>query len=130
MGIHLWYIEVLFVYSVLMLPLFIFLRERVGLTLLTRAATALRAPGCILLLAVPIAIMEYVAIIPSVRPTPLGMTAFGGWSLLPYLVFFVLGYIIAAEARLSSVIEKQRIVGLMVGIVTTSAGFYIINSGY
>jgi len=130
MGIHLWYLEVLFVHSVLMLPLFIFLRGRVGLTLLTRASAALRAPGCIFLLAVPIAIMEYVANIPSVGATPLGTKGFGGWSLLPYLVFFVLGYIVAAEAALSAVIEKQRILALIAGMVITSVGFYIVESGY
>lgn len=130
MGIHLWYLEVLFVNSVLMLPLFIFLRKGIGLALLKRASEVLRAPGFIFLLAVPIAIMEYVVNIPSVEPTLLGTKGFGGWSLLPYLVFFILGYIVAAEAGLSAVLEKQRIVGLMVGIVTTSAGFYIVKSGY
>jgi len=129
MGIHLWYLEILFVFSLIMLPLFICLRGNIGAALLSKTAAALRIPGCIFLLAIPVAIMEYVANIPALRPTLFGIRAFGGWSLLPYLVFFGLGYVIAAEARFSAAIEKQRIVALAVGVAVTLVGFYLVESG-
>jgi len=130
MGIHLWYLEVLLVFSLIMLPLFICLRGNVGVTLLSKAARAVREPGFIFLLAIPVAIMEYIANIPALRTTLLGIRAFGGWSVLPYLVFFSLGYAIAAEARLSAAIEKQRIAALAVGIAVTVIGFYLVESGF
>jgi len=129
MGVHLWYLEILFVFSLIMLPLFICLRRSAGAALLSRAAAALEKPGCIFLLAIPVSIMEYVANIPALRPTLLGIRAFGGWSLLPYLVFFSLGYMIAADARFSAAIEKQRIVALAIGIIVTLIGFYLVESG-
>jgi hypothetical protein len=130
MGIHLWYLEVLFVYSLILLPLFMYLRSKTGVALLTRTAAALRMPGFILLLAAPIAIMEYVTNIPSIRDTPLGTKAFGGWSLLPYVVFFTIGYIVAAEGRFGAIIEKQRTIGLAAGAAVTSMAFYMIGAGY
>jgi len=129
MGVHLWYLEILFVFSLIMLPLFICLRRNIGAALLSKTAAALGKPGCIFLLAIPVAIMECIANIPALRPTLLGIRAFGGWSLLPYLVFFSLGYVIAAEVRFSAAIEKQRIAAIMVGITVTSVGFYLVESG-
>jgi len=130
MGIHLWYLEILFVFSLIMLPLFLCLRRNTGAALLSKTAAALAKPGCIFLLAIPVAIMECVANIPALRPTLFGIRAFGGWSLLPYLVFFGLGYVIAAEVRFSTAIEKQRIAALAVGIAVTLIGFYLVESGY
>ncbi len=130
MGIHLWYLEILFVFSLIMLPLSICLRWNTGGALLSKTAAALGKPGCIFLLAIPVAIMEYVANFPALRPTLLGIRAFGGWSLLPYLVFFSLGYVIAAEARFRATIEKQRIAAITVGITVTLIGFYLVESGY
>jgi peptidoglycan/LPS O-acetylase OafA/YrhL len=130
MGVHLWYLEILFVFSLIMLPLFICLRSNTGAALLSRTAAVLGKPGCIFLVAIPVAIMECVANIPALRPTPLGIRAFGGWSLLPYLVFFSLGYVIAAEARFSAATEKHRIAALTVGIAVTLIGFYLVESRY
>jgi len=129
MGIHLWYLEVLFVFSLIMLPLFICLRRNTGAALLSKIAATLGRPECIFLLAIPVVIMEYVSNIPALRSTLLGIRAFGGWSLLPYLVFFSLGYVIAAEVQFTAAIEKQRLAALAVGIVVTLVGFYLVESG-
>jgi peptidoglycan/LPS O-acetylase OafA/YrhL len=130
MGVHLWYLEVLFVYSLLMLPLFLWLKRPTGVKLLARAAAVLKVPGCIFLLAAPIAIMEFVANTTAVRPTPLGVRDFGGWSLLPYIVFFILGYIVAATPQLAVTIERQRLASLVCCLVVTTAGFYLVESGH
>jgi len=130
MGVHLWYLEVLFVYSLLLLPLFLWLKQPAGIRLLARTAAVLKVPGCIFLLAVPIAIMEFVANTGAVKPTPLGVRDFGGWSLLPYIVFFILGYIVAATPQLTVTIERQRFASLVCCLIVTTAGFYLAESGH
>jgi peptidoglycan/LPS O-acetylase OafA/YrhL len=130
MGIHLWYLEVLFVFSLIMLFPFIYLKSNTGAILLSKTAMSLRKPGCIFLLAIPIAVMEYIANLPAVSHTTLGTRAFGGWSILPYLVFFTLGYIIASDLKFGPIIEKQRMAALMTGVCITALGFFLVESGY
>jgi len=130
MGIHLWYLEILFVSSLAMLPLFLCLNARGSRNPTSKITGALSRPGFIFLLAFPIAIMEFVANLPSIRPTILGSEDFGGWSLLVYPVFFILGYLIATDSHLGRVIKEQRIPALIVGISITTVGFYLVESGY
>jgi len=130
MGIHLWYLEILFVFSLAALPLFLYLSAPGGRKLTSKIAGALSRPGFILLLAFPIAIMEFVANLPSIRPTILGNEGFSGWSLLPYAVFFILGHLIATESRLAFTIERQRVTALIAGVTITTLGFYLVDSGY
>lgn len=130
MGLHLWYLEMLLVYSLITLPLFIYLSKSNMCKLLSQAALTIRKPGLIFSLAIPIAIMEFIASLPAVRQTTLGTRGFGGWSLLVYPVFFILGYLIAADFHLGRVIEGQRIPALIGGISITTVGFYLVESGY
>jgi peptidoglycan/LPS O-acetylase OafA/YrhL len=74
--------------------------------------------------------MEFVANLPLLRHTILGTKAFGGWSILPYLVFFTLGYIIASDLKFGLIIEKQRMAALITGVCTTAIGFFLFESGY
>jgi len=130
MGIHLWYLEILFIFSLVALPLFLYLSTPGGRKLISKIAVALKQMGFIFLLAFPIAIMEFVANLPFIKPTILGSEGFGGWSLLVYLVYFILGYLIAADFHLGRVIEVQRIPALIGGISITTVGFYLVESGY
>ena len=130
MGIHLWYLEVLFVFSLIMLPLFIYLKSNTATALFSKTTMFMRKPGCIFLLAIPIAAMEYIANLPAVSHSTLGTRAFGGWSILPYLVFFTLGYIVASDLKFGPAIEKQRIAALMTGVCITALGFFLVESGY
>ena len=130
MGIHLWYLEVLFVFSLIMMPVFACIRAETTRKFISRTTLFFKKPGVIFLLAVPIAIMEFVANLPLLRHTILGTKAFGGWSILPYLVFFTLGYIIASDLKFGLIIEKQRMAALITGVCTTAIGFFLFESGY
>lgn len=130
MGIHLWYLEVLFVLSLIMMPVFACLRAETTRKFISRTTLFFKKSGVIFLLAVPIAIMEFVASLPLLRHTILGTKAFGGWSILPYLVFFTLGYIIASDLKFGPLIEKQRMAALITGICITAIGFFLFESGY
>ena len=113
MGMHLWYLEALFLFSLLCLPLFLWLKGHpAGRWLLQRAGDALARPGTLYLLALP----AYV-LINVLDPDTWGMDAIGGWSMFIYLTFFVSGFVIYSNARLQDRIRRARWVSLVAGIV-------------
>lgn len=128
MGIHLWYLEALFVFSVVALPLFLYLRSSSGVRRVEAMSRFLSRPGAIFLPAIPIALMTFIGMTPPVARTILGNEGFGGWSLLPYLVLLILGYLLAANEELASAMERHRIVGLLTGILSFIVG-YVIYKG-
>ena len=127
MGLHLWYLEILFIFSLLTLPLFSYLRRETARRFISLAAGLLKAPGAIFLFAFPLAIMELIV---SLQPGGIGRRDFGGWSLLTYLVFFVLGYLIACDRQFRWSIERHKLVALVGGVMATSVGFFLLESGY
>ena len=117
MGVHLWYLEFLFVFSVITLPLFLYLRSSAGVRLVAGLSRLVRKPGAIFLWAIPIGAAEFLASLPAIRHTVLGHEGFGGWSSLPYLTLLVLGYLLAAGPELTDAMERHRLAGLVTGIV-------------
>jgi glucan biosynthesis protein C len=114
MGLHLWYLEMLFVYSLLMLPLFLWLKSRRMEPIISRLTGWLARPGAIFLLAAPAVIMKLIS---DTQDHILFGQHWGGWSMLPHLAFFVTGYFIALDARLISSIEKHRIPALVLALL-------------
>ena len=55
MGLHLWYLLILFVFSLLLYPLFRWLKAGVGARVLGASGTFLALPGAVYLLGVPTA---------------------------------------------------------------------------
>ena len=126
MGLHLWYLEMLFLFSLLTLPLFRYLAGA-GRNLASRPASIARIPGVIFLGgAVPIAVIEMIV---NLQPNGIGIRDFGGWSPLTYLVIFLLGYIIALDPQFRQTIEKQRVLALVLAILATLSGFIYITAG-
>ncbi len=128
MGVHLWYLEFLFVFSVLALPLFLYLRSPAGTRLTAALSRFLSRPGAIFLLAAPIAVMTFIAATPPIKPGLLGRGDFGGWSLLSYFVILLLGYLLATNEQLTRALERHRIAGLLAGIGTFLAGYAIYKA--
>ncbi len=123
MGLHLWYLELLFVYSLIFLPLFLWLRQGAGRTALTWLGDRLAAPGAVYLLAIPM--MLAVAL-----PTPnsfLGGKNFGGWSLLGYLPIFLNGFLLVSHDRLYEQVRRARWASLVaaVGLTLGLLGWYM-----
>jgi len=113
MGMHLWYLEALLLFSLLCLPLFLWLRgHAAGRSMLQRAGDALGRPGSLYLLALPAYLLINV-----LDPDTWGMDAIGGWSVFIYLTFFVSGFVIYSNARLQDRIRRARWVSLAGGIV-------------
>ncbi len=127
MGVHLWYLEALFIFSLLTLPLFLLLRSRAGSRLIAALSRPMRARGMIFLLAVPIAIMEFIANSPALAESLFHRRDFGGWSLLPYLAIFGLGFLLAGSREMTDAVERHRLAGLVVALVTFVAAYIAIK---
>lgn len=117
MGLHLWFLEILFLYSLLLLPLFLWIKKEKVLQQISKLTNFLAKPGAIFLLAVPLAIIEI-----SLDPEGLGMREFGGWNIFQYMVFFFYGYLIVSNDRFKQIIQDHRIIALILGILTHFGG--------
>ena len=125
MGLHLWYLEMLFFFSLLMLPFFLWLRSRWMEPIISWLAGWLAKSGVIFLLAIPAVIMKLIS---DTQNNILGAEHWGGWSMLAHLAFFVTGYFIALDVRLISSIEKHRIVALVMALIAFVALYFCRQS--
>jgi glucan biosynthesis protein C len=115
MGMHLWYLEALFIFSLLCLPVFLWLRKAaMGRSLLHKLGNLLAKPAAIYLLSLPTTVL-----INLLDPEGIGTTVLGSWSIFNYLVFFVSGYVIYSNPRLQASIGRMRWVSLVAGIITS-----------
>ena len=123
MGVHLWYLEFLFVFSVITLPLFLYLRSSSGGRVVGSLTRLLNKPWMIFLPALPIAAVEFVSGLSPIKDSILGSEGFGGWSVLPYLTLLIIGYMLATDESLTRAMERHRVPALLVGIPTFVLGY-------
>jgi glucans biosynthesis protein C len=118
MGLHLWYLLVLFIFSIVLLPLFRWLKGR-GARALNKFGDVLALPLAVYTLAIPIA-----GLMVNLDPrTTLGTRDFGGWPLPIYMLFFIYGFVVMAHAGLQERIKQQRWVSLALGVAGIAALF-------
>jgi Acyltransferase family len=115
---HLWFLYFLLVYSLLLLPLLLYLRGG-GRQLLERLAAFCARPWAILLLGLPVAVIE----------AALGTEESGGWNRCAFLPFLLYGFLLAADPRFGEAIRRHARAALFVGIPAMVAllglGFYV-----
>jgi len=116
MGLHLWFLEFLFIFSLLSLPLFLYLRKEAVQRRISRVDVFFKKPGAIFLLVIPLIIMELLV---DLQPEGIGTRGFAGWSLVLYLLFFIYGYLIASDLSFKEAIERHRRIALVMGLVTS-----------
>ena len=123
MGLHLWYLQALFVFSVLTLPLLRFFERRRRRLLSAAAGAIALTPGAVFLLAIPIGVAEAIV---NRWPDTWGMRGFGGWSLVVYLVIFLVGCAVAADERMQNAVAGHRLIALVLAIGTTTVLAYLV----
>ncbi len=124
MGIHLWYLEFLFVFSIITLPLFLYLRSPSGSRRVGSLTRFLGRPWAIFLPALAIGVAEFVAELPPINDTVFGNEGFGGWSALPYLTLLIIGYVLATDERLAEAMERHRVPALLAGTVSFVIAYF------
>jgi len=113
---HFWFFQLLFVVSLVTLPLLLHLKSERGQRFIERLAEWCDRPGGIFLFVIPLAIVQI-----ALRWLP--VTTDRTWAdFLWYVVFFVAGYIIAADDRFTDSIKRHGWVCLALWIVVFWAG--------
>jgi Acyltransferase family len=113
-GMHLWYLAVLFVFSIALLPLFLLLKSERGSRVLGKLMDFVALPGLVYGLAL-IILKSWKLIDPN---TVLGFDKFG-WNLGVYMSFFLFGFVIMASERLQQSIQRLRWISLLGAITLT-----------
>lgn len=122
MGLHLWYLLALFLFSLLLLPLFQYLNRTIGVASYLVNVTS-KFFG-LYFFVIPIFIMEWLV---SLSPETVGRRDFGGWSALTYLIFFVSGYVLAMDTRrFRTTIQNMRFISLFLSLLTVIVGYVLI----
>ena len=112
MGLHLWYLLVLFVFSITLEPTFRWMKGN-GAHTMRRFGDVLSRPLVVYALAIPIAFLMV-----NLDPrTLVGSRDMGGWPLTIYMLFFVYGFVIIAHAGLQERIKQQRWLSLVLGVI-------------
>ena len=121
MGLHLWYLELLFILSMLLLPFFIwFKRTVIGQRVLISLGNFLAKSGAVFLLALPA-----ILLIINLDPDTWGNQDMGGWSVFIYPFFFVSGFVIISSQRLQDRIRQMRRLSLGLGLIFSPAHLFL-----
>jgi len=108
---HLWYLLVLFLFSVILYPLLRWLR-RGGRGVLARVGDLLAHPGAVYALALPtVLLLVFVD-----RESPV-MTEEAGWPLLIYLWLALSGFAIVSHERVQASVRRLRWLSLALALV-------------
>ena len=112
-GVHLWYLEMLFIFCLVFLLLFLWLKRGSGQRVLGRLGDFLASPGAIYLLALP----TILCLILTDSKSFLGNTEWGGGSILTHATFFLSGFLIVSHEGLQKNIQRFRWLSLALVVV-------------
>lgn len=109
MGLHLWYLLILFIWSLVTLPLCLALKKGTA----QKAAAFLARPGMAFLLVLPVLALEL-----AINPGSLLATkSMGGWSPLVYVIFYMFGFLLPADERLPRALVRMWPVAAALAII-------------
>jgi hypothetical protein len=103
---HLWFLYYLLIWTLVLLPVFLYLRRGGGQGLMGWLVARCQGPGGVIVLAVPVAVVE----------AALGTWKLGGWDGYAYLIFLLYGFLLAADRRLREAVRQQWKRSLAVGV--------------
>jgi hypothetical protein len=114
-GTHLWYLEFLFIYSLILLPLFARSKKR-GISYLSKLSIHFEKPWALFFLFLPISAVAAAFEIIGLG----GLRVMGGWDPISYLLFLSYGYLIFSNAKIGETIKKYSPIYLTVAIILTA----------
>ena len=119
-GFHLWYLVYLFVFSVILLPLFK-PRKKQRPSILSSVSNRFESPFRLILLAVPLIIVNFFIEYNNLQP----VRGTGGWDLFSYLFIFAYGYMFFCNDKILETIKRIRSISLLFAIILSLAGLVI-----
>jgi len=117
---HLWYLVLLFLFSLIALPLLL-PGKKEGKSLISRMATSFQKPWALLLLFIPLGAVAILADVAGLDWT----RQMGSWDILSYLLFFIYGYLIFSNTQIQAAIGRYRTAALIAALVLAVTGLYI-----
>lgn len=123
---HLWFVAYLFVFSLIVLPVFIRLGREPGERWVSSLASVSERRGGILLFALPVAVTEalFRAAFPGIQNLVWDWANFSS-----YLILFVLGFVTLTDERFRQAISRDGPLALVLGLITTSFGVSLHLTG-
>lgn len=113
MGMHLWYLMLLFIYTLLLMPLLYWLKKGSGQNTLRSLGDLLARPFLVFSVGIAVALLLTV-----LDPNTIwGAKAFGAWSFVPYLLFLFAGFLVMSHEGIQKRITQYRWLSLGLGIV-------------
>ena len=124
---HLWFVLYLFLFSLIALPLFLYLKRETGRRFISKLAAFCEKPGTIFLFGLPPAAIES-----ALRARYPGyQNLYNDWAnVLTYMTVFIYGYIFFSDARIGQAIEKHGKSALVLGLACTLVAFALAFTGH
>ena len=113
-GAHLWYLEALFLLSLVCLPLFIWLRHESGQRVLAWVDGHLFTPWAVYL---PVVIIILLSATLDPDSGSILTEEFGGWNPPSYLIFFLFGFVLTSSPAMQTSIRRIRWISLVSGVL-------------
>jgi peptidoglycan/LPS O-acetylase OafA/YrhL len=115
---HLWFVVSLFLIALLSVPALLTIQSEALARARARTADWLRAPGALLLAAVPFA-----AVAPL--PAETGLPSFG-WAMIgPQAVAYAAGFLVMGHPRMRDAIDRSLLPALLVAIVVSAVSLWV-----
>lgn len=112
---HLWYLYFLFVFSLVLLPVFVYLRSESGTSLIASCSRFFNRSWTIYLWVIPICIVTSL-LDPS---TEIGnLNYYGGWSFPVYPIILLMGFLLVSHERFEKAVHDQGKIALVMSIIT------------
>ncbi len=120
-GMHLWYLWVLFLFSVLLYPLMRWFKGR-GQDVLGNVGDWLARPGAVYALALPAILL---AVLFDYQNTPHN----AGWNFFVYLWLTLAGFLVVSRESLQASIQRLRWLSLPIGLVLVGLSILLVGLG-
>jgi surface polysaccharide O-acyltransferase-like enzyme len=102
---QLWFIKDLLVYTLVLLPVFVFLRSMPGQRVVKWLASVFARPWTIFLLGLPLAGIEA------------ALGAKGDWNIFSYILMLLYGFLLVADSRFGETLRRVWKIGLLTGLL-------------
>ncbi len=116
---HMWFLWLLFIFSLILLPLFL-PSKRTGRSLGSRLATLFEKPWT---LVVPVLLLAFSEVLLGALGDM--MSWGGGWNHLSYLIFFISGYLIFSNERIQENIKRYAVTALITALVLQAVHYIL-----